>query len=253
MADPLDSQRSSRPLSESLSDPLQSDEVPSLWSGMRAVMKRDLTIAFRQRTDMVNPLFFFVMVIALFPLGIGPEPSTLKIIGPGVIWIAALLSTLLSVDSLFRQDYDDGSLELTLLSPQPLFVLAFGKVLTHWMVTAIPLILVAPVLSIMLYMDSNTVWVTVYSLLLGTPVLSMISAIGAALTVGLRKGGVLVAVIALPLYIPVLIFGTSAVEAAAMALPYAGQLAYLAAFLVMALTFAPFAIAAALKISVTSQ
>jgi len=220
---------------------------------MTTIMKRDLTIAFRQRSDMVNPLFFFVMVIALFPLGIGPEPATLQKIGPGVIWIAALLSTLLSVDSLFRQDYDDGSLELALLSPQPLFVLAFGKVLAHWMITAIPLILVAPVLSVMLFMDADTVRVTLYSLLLGTPVLSMISAIGAALTVGLRKGGVLVAVIALPLYIPVLIFGTSAVQAAAMTLPYAGQLAYLAAFLVLSFTFAPFAIAAALRISVTSQ
>lgn len=241
-----------------MADPIVSDSLeprgePSLWSGMLAILKRDLLIAFRQRTDMVNPLFFFIMVIALFPLGIGPEPGTLQKIGPGVIWIAALLSTLLSVDSLFRQDFDDGSLELTLLSPQPLFVMAFGKVLAHWLVTALPLICVAPVLSVMLYMDGNTVKVTLYSLLLGTPILSMISAIGAALTVGLRKGGVLIAVIALPLYIPVLIFGTSAVEAASMLLPYAGQLAYLAAFLVLALTFAPFAIAAALRISVTGQ
>ena len=229
------------------------EEVPSLWAGMLAVMKRDLLIAFRQRTDMVNPLFFFVMVIALFPLGIGPEPSTLQKIGPGVIWIAALLSTLLSVDSLFRQDFDDGSLELALLSPQPLFVLAFGKMLAHWLVTAVPLILVAPVLCVMLFMDGDTIMVTLYSLLLGTPVLSMISAIGAALTVGLRKGGVLIAVIALPLYIPVLIFGTNAVEAASLTLPYAGQLAYLGAFLILTLTFAPFAIGTALRISVTSQ
>jgi heme exporter protein B len=234
-----------------VSEQLKSQVAPSMWFGMMSILKRDLVIAFRQRTDMVNPLFFFIMVIALFPLGIGPEPNTLQKIGPGVIWIAALLSTLLSVDSLFRQDFDDGSLELTLLSPQPLFVLAFGKVLAHWLVTALPLVCVAPVLSVMLFMDKQTVMVTVYSLLLGTPILSMISAIGAALTVGLRKGGVLIAVIALPLYIPVLIFGTSAVEAASMALPYGGQLAYLAAFLVLALTFAPFAIAAALRISVT--
>lgn len=234
-----------------VSEQLKSQVAPSMWFGMMSILKRDLVIAFRQRTDMVNPLFFFIMVIALFPLGIGPEPNTLQKIGPGVIWIAALLSTLLSVDSLFRQDFDDGSLELTLLSPQPLFVLAFGKVLAHWLVTALPLVCVAPVLSVMLFMDKQTVMVTVYSLLLGTPILSMISAIGAALTVGLRKGGVLIAVIALPLYIPVLIFGTSAVEAASIALPYGGQLAYLAAFLVLALTFAPFAIAAALRISVT--
>lgn len=223
---------------------------PSMWQGMLAIMKRDLTVAFRQRSDLVNPLFFFIMVIAMFPLGVGPEPGTLEKIAPGVIWIAALLSTLLSVDSLFRQDFDDGSLELILLSPQPLFVVVFGKVVAHWLITALPLILVAPVLSVMLYMDWDTVSVTVYSLLLGTPILSMISAIGAGLTVGLRKGGVLIAVIALPLYVPVLIFGTSAVQAASMGLPYAGQLAYLAAFLVLALTFAPFAIAAGLRISV---
>ena len=195
---------------------------PSMWQGMLAIMKRDLTVAFRQRSDLVNPLFFFIMVIAMFPLGVGPEPGTLEKIAPGVIWIAALLSTLLSVDSLFRQDFDDGSLELILLSPQPLFVVVFGKVVAHWLITALPLILVAPVLSVMLYMDWDTVSVTVYSLLLGTPILSMISAIGAGLTVGLRKGGVLIAVIALPLYVPVLIFGTSAVQAASMGLPYAG-------------------------------
>ncbi len=223
---------------------------PSMWSGLLAIMRRDIVIAFRQRSDMVNPLFFFVMVIALFPLGMGPEPGSLQKIAPGVIWIAALLSTLLSVDSLFRQDFDDGSLELALMSPQPLFVLAFGKVLAHWLMTALPLVLVTPVLGVMMFMDGATIQVTLYSLLLGTPVLSMISAIGAALTVGLHKGGVLVAVIALPLYIPVLIFGTSAVEAASMGMPFSGQLAYLAAFLVLAFTFAPFAIATGLRISV---
>lgn len=223
--------------------------VPSLWQGFTALLRRDLLIAFRQRSDLVNPLFFFIMVIALFPLGIGPEKSTLEKIAPGVIWIAALLSTLLSVDSLFRQDFEDGALELALLSPQPLFVLALGKVVAHWLVSALPLILVSPILSIMLYMDAETVKVTVLSLLLGTPVLSMISAIGAALTVGLRKGGVLIAIIALPLYVPVLIFGTGAVQAAAMGMGYSAQLAILATFLVLALAFAPVAIAAGLRIS----
>jgi heme exporter protein B len=137
---------------------------PAMWSGMLAIIKRDIVIAFRQRGDMVNPLFFFIMVIALFPLGMGPEPGTLQKIAPGVIWIAALLSTLLSVDSLFRQDFDDGALELTLMSPQPLFVLAFGKVLAHWLVTALPLICVAPVLGVMMFMDVNTIKVTLYSL-----------------------------------------------------------------------------------------
>lgn len=229
--------------------PLTAAPVPSLWQGFKTLLRRDLIIAFRQRSDLVNPLFFFIMVIALFPLGIGPEPSTLQKIAPGVIWIAALLSTLLSVDSLFRQDFDDGALELALLSPQPLFVLVLGKVVAHWLVTALPLILVSPVLSVMLFMDAQTVKVTVYSLLLGTPVLSMISAIGAALTVGLRKGGVLIAIIALPLYVPVLIFGTGAVQAASMALSYGGQLATLGTFLVLSLAFAPFAIAAGLRIS----
>lgn len=224
-------------------------EVPSLWQGFTALLRRDLLIAFRQRSDLVNPLFFFVMVIALFPLGIGPEKSALEKMAPGVIWIAALLSTLLSVDSLFRQDLEDGALELALLSPQPLFVLVLGKVVAHWLVTALPLILVSPILSVMLFMDAETVKVTVYSLLLGTPVLSMISAIGAALTVGLRKGGVLIAIIALPLYVPVLIFGTGAVQAAAMGMPWNGQLAIMATFLVLALAFAPFAVAAGLRIS----
>lgn len=222
---------------------------PSMAQGFKAMLRRDLVVAFRQRSDLVNPLFFFIMVIALFPLGIGPEPSTLQKIAPGVIWIAALLSTLLSVDSLFRQDFDDGSLELALLSPQPLFVLVLGKIVAHWLVTALPLILVSPVLGIMLYMDADTIQATLCSLLLGTPVLSMISAIGAALTVGLRKGGVLVAIIALPLYVPVLIFGTGAVEAASMGMAFGGQLAILGAFLILALAFAPFAIAAGLRIS----
>jgi len=228
---------------------LSTPEVPSLWQGFTALLRRDLLIAFRQRSDLVNPLFFFIMVIALFPLGIGPEKSTLEKIAPGVIWIAALLSTLLSVDSLFRQDFEDGALELALLSPQPLFVLVLGKVVAHWLVSALPLILVSPILSVMLFMDAETVKVTVYSLLLGTPVLSMISAIGAALTVGLRKGGVLIAIIALPLYVPVLIFGTGAVQAAAMGMAWSGQLAIMATFLVLALAFAPFAVAAGLRIS----
>jgi len=228
---------------------LTAREVPSLWQGFVSLLRRDLLIAFRQRSDLVNPLFFFIMVIALFPLGIGPEKSTLEKIAPGVIWIAALLSTLLSVDSLFRQDFEDGALELALLSPQPLFVLVLGKVVAHWLVSALPLILVSPILSIMLYMDAETVKVTVLSLLLGTPVLSMISAIGAALTVGLRKGGVLIAIIALPLYVPVLIFGTGAVQAASMAMSYSGQLAILATFLVLSLAFAPVAVAAGLRIS----
>ncbi|PIE42650.1 MAG: heme exporter protein CcmB [Gammaproteobacteria bacterium] len=214
-------------------------------------MKRDLVLAFRQRGDMINPLFFFLMVVSLFPLGVGPEPGQLQKMAPGIIWIAALLSTLLAVDSLFRQDFDDGALELLLLSPHPLFSLVGAKVLAHWLVTAIPLILASPFLGLMLFLEGEQLLVVMLTLILGTPVLSMISAIGAALTVGLRKGGVLIAIIALPLYVPVLIFGTSAIEAASIGMPFIGQVAYLGALLALAITFAPFAIAAGLRVSVS--
>ena len=167
-----------------------------------------------------------------------------------MIWIAALLATLISIDSLFRQDYDDGSLELAVLSPHPLASILLGKVLAHWLVTGLPLILVAPVLCVMLHLDGATIAIALLSLLLGTPVLTLISAIGAALTVGLGKGGVLVAVIALPLYIPVLIFGTGAVQAAAMELPYSAQIAYLGALLLVSLALIPFALAAGIKVSI---
>ncbi len=227
----------------------QQMQMPPLSLALKLIIRRDLLLAFRQRNDLVNPLFFFIMVVTLFPLGLGPEPGMLERIGPGVLWIAALLSTLLSVDSLFRQDHEDGSLELLLQSPHPFFLIVLGKVAVHWLVSAVPLILISPFLAAMLFLDAQATWVLVLSLLLGTPVLSMVSAIGAALTVGLRKGGVLVAIIALPLYIPVLIFGTGAVEAAASSLPYGGQLAYLGALASLAVTFAPFAIAAGVRVS----
>lgn len=219
--------------------------------GFVALLRRDLVLAFRQRGDLVNPLFFFVMVISLFPLGLGPESGQLQKMAPGILWIAALLSTLLAVDSLFRQDFDDGALALLLTSPHPLFVLVLAKVVAHWCVTSVPLILCSPILALMLFLEGESLWVLCLTLLLGTPVLSMISAIGASLTVGLRKGGILIAIIALPLYVPVLIFGTSAVQAAAVGLPYVGQLAYLGALLSLAVTFAPFAIAAGLRVSVS--
>lgn len=234
-----------------MSDQLPLMDPPPLSQGFFALLRRDLILAFRQRGDMVNPLFFFAMVITLFPLGVGPEAAQLQKMAPGILWIAALLSTLLAVDSLFRQDFDDGALELFLTSPHPLFLLVLAKVIAHWCVTALPLIIAAPFLGAMLFLQGETLWVLMLSLLLGTPVLSMISAIGAALTVGLRKGGVLIAIIALPLYVPVLIFGTSAVQAAATALPYVGQLAYMGALLALAVTFAPFAIAAGLRVSVS--
>ena len=225
--------------------------LPPLRRGLLGIFRRDLLLAFRQRSDLANPLFFFVIVVSLFPMGVSPESGILERIAPGVLWIAALLSALLSVDSLFRQDYEDGSLELLLLSPQPLFTIVLGKALAHWMTTALPLVLISPFLGTMLYMGADTVWVLVASLLLGTPVLTLISAVGSALTVGLGKGGILIALIALPLYVPILVFGASAVQAAAEGLPYSGQLAYLAGLLVLALTLSPFAIAAGLRISVS--
>lgn len=216
-----------------------------------ATMKRELQLSLRRRSDLVNPLIFFLMVATLFPLGVSPEPTTLTRIAPGVLWVAALLSTLLAMDSLFRSDFDDGSLEQILLSPQPLFVVVLGKVLAHWVMTGLPLTLVAPLIGVMLFLPAEGMPGLVFSLLIGTPTLSLVGAIGAALTVGLRKGGVLISLLVLPLYIPVLIFGTAAVEAAATGLPLSGHLALLGALLALGAALAPLAIAAALRISVS--
>ncbi|WP_409523381.1 heme exporter protein CcmB [Nitrincola sp. MINF-07-Sa-05] len=228
-----------------------SEEVFRPGSVLLATIRRELLLAFRRRSDLVNPLIFFLMVATLFPLGISPEPSVLTLLAPGVVWVAALLATLLSMDSLFRSDFDDGSLEQILLSPQPLFMVVLGKVMAHWIMTGLPLTLIAPVLGIMLFLPTEGMGGLMLSLLLGTPTLSLIGAIGAALTVGLRKGGVLISLLVLPLYIPVLIFGTAAVEAAVTGLPVAGHLALLGALLALGFSLAPLAIAAALRISVS--
>ncbi len=216
-----------------------------------AVMKRDLMLAFRRRSDLLNPLVFFLMVASLFPLGISPEPTFLEQIAPGVVWVGALLATLLSMDSLFRSDFDDGTLEQTLLSPQPLFLVVLAKVLAHWAMTGLPLTLMAPLLGVMLFLPTEGMSGLVLSLLLGTPTLSLVGAIGAALTVGLRKGGVLISLLVLPLYIPVLIFGAGAVQAAVTGLPLGGYLSLLGAMLALGVALAPLAIAAALRISVS--
>jgi heme exporter protein B len=213
------------------------------------VLKRDLTIALRHRDDILNPLIFFVIVITLFPLGIGPEAQILSRIAPGIIWVAALLATLLSLDRLFKADYNDGSLEQMLLSPHPIFILVLAKITAHWLITGLPLILIAPLLAVLLHLDENSYTALVVTLLLGTPVLSLLGAIGVALTVGIKKGGVLLSLLVLPLYIPVLIFATSAIDSAALGLPYSGQLAIIAALFVGSLTLAPFAVGAALKVS----
>jgi heme exporter protein B len=213
------------------------------------IVKRDLMIAFRHRDDIVNPLLFFVIVVSLFPLGIGPESSTLSRIAPGIIWVAALLSTLLSLDRLFKSDHSDGSLEQMLLSPHPVFILVLAKIVAHWLLTGLPLILVAPLLAVLLHLHESSYGALMLTLLLGTPVLSLLGAIGVALTVGIKKGGVLLSLLVLPLYIPVLIFATSAIDTAAMNLPYNGQLAIIAAIFFGSLTLAPFAVSAALKVS----
>ncbi|SEK54930.1 heme exporter protein B [Colwellia chukchiensis] len=213
------------------------------------IVKRDLMIAFRHRDDIINPLLFFIIVVTLFPLGIGPESSTLSRIAPGIIWVAALLATLLSLDRLFKSDHLDGSLEQMLLSPQPIFILVLAKIVAHWLLTGLPLILIAPLLAVLLHLHESSYGALMFTLLLGTPILSLLGAIGVALTVGIKKGGVLLSLLVLPLYIPVLIFATSAIDSAAMNLPYNGQLAIIAAIFFASLTLAPFAVSAALKVS----
>jgi heme exporter protein B len=214
------------------------------------IVKRDLILAMRRRSDVLTILFFFVIVVSLFPLGIGPEMDTLRMIAPGVVWVAALLASMLALERLFAIDYADGALEQMLLTPQPLSLLVLGKVAAHWLVTGVPLVLMAPVLGIQYDLSLDGLKVLVLSLLLGTPALSLIGAIGAALTLGLRGGGVLVSLLVLPLTIPVLIFGAGAVEATVSGLGGEGHLSMLAAILVLSLFFAPLAAAAALRVSV---
>jgi len=213
------------------------------------IIKRELQIAMRKRAEILNPLWFFLIVITLFPLVIGPDPALLSRIAPGVAWVAALLSALLSFERLFRDDYIDGSLEQLMLTSQPLVLTALAKVLAHWLLTGLPLILLSPIAALLLSLEIPIWWALVLTLLLGTPVLSCLGAIGVALTVGLRKGGVLLSLLVVPLFIPVLIFSASVLDAAGLSLPYNGQLAILGAILAGVMTLSPFAIAAALRIS----
>lgn len=215
-----------------------------------ALLARDLRLALRQGGDWLMPLGFFLLVVTLFPLAITPEPKKLAVMAPGVIWVGALLAMLLSLDGLFRQDLEDGSLELLLVAPAPLPALVLAKVVAHWLQTGFCLVVLAPVAAVMLFLDLQVLPVLVATLLLGTPVLSLVGAIAAALTVALRRGGVLVPLITLPLLVPVIVFATGAVQAAAAGMPVAGYLALLAAFLVLALTLVPFAVAAALRIAI---
>ncbi len=221
----------------------------SLFRAVAGVVCRDLTVAWRRVHDVALPLVFFTIVTSLFALGAGPEPDLLRELAPGVLWVAALLATMLSLNRLFANDYADGTLELLALSPHPLSALVVAKVIAHWLLTGLPLILIAPVLALSLNLPDNALSTLFYSLLLGTPVLSLIGAIGAALTLGLRGGGVLVSVLVLPLYTPVLIFGAGAVVQAVAGHSPEAYFSMLAAFLAVALTLAPWATAAALRVS----
>ncbi len=216
---------------------------------LRWIVWRDLILAWRRRADVLSTLFFFVIVVSLFPLGIGPETQLLRSIAPGVVWVAALLASMLSLGRLFANDYQDGTLEQLLLTPQPLYFIVLGKVLAQWLVAEIPLVLIAPLLGVQFDLSKETLLVLFVSLLLGTPVLSLIGSIGAALTVGLRGSGVLISLLVLPLYIPVLIFGAGAVDASIIGLNPQPNLSLLGAVTVLSLIFAPWATSAALRIS----
>lgn len=213
------------------------------------VVRRDLLLAMRRRADVLTILVFFVLVVSLFPLGVGPEMGMLRKMAAGVLWVAALLASMLSLGRLFSADYLDGTLEQMMLAPQSLSILVLGKMIAHWFVSGLPLVLMAPVLGLQFDMSASALLVLMSSLLLGTPILSMLGAIGAALTLGLRGGGVLLSLLVLPLCIPVLIFGSGAVEAVTSGLSAFSNLSLIAALLVLCLVFTPWVTAQALRIS----
>ena len=215
------------------------------------LLRRDLSLALRRRNEMLLPLIFIMVTVSLFPLGIGPSSDLLARIAPGVIWIAALLATVVSLDNLFRSDYEDGSLEQFMVSGQPLPLLVLAKVLAHWLIAGLPVVLLSPLLALWLNLDTEAWWVMMASLALGTPILSLIGAIGVGLTIGLRRGGQLLSLLVFPLYVPVLIIATAAIMAVLDGLPYMPFLGLLLAGLLTSLTLAPFAAAAALKISLS--
>ncbi len=214
------------------------------------LFRRQLLLAFRRPFETLIPLLFFALVLALFPLGLGPAPERLADFAPGVLWVIALLASLLTSDAVFRSDYDDGSMEQLLLAPQSLVFSVLAYVAAHWVVTGLLLALVAPLFGLMLNLPSTALPALVVSLLLGTAVLSLVGGIGAALTVGLQRGGMLLSLLILPLYIPVLIFGAGAVQAAVDGVPSSPYIAILAALLCLAIALAPLAMAAALRISI---
>jgi heme exporter protein B len=216
---------------------------------LKCVIQRDLLLAFRRRSDVLTTLFFFVIVATLFPLGVGPEQALLRTMAPGILWVAALLASMLALGRLFALDYADGTLEQMALSAEPLTVILIGKVIAHWLVSGFPLVLLAPLMAVQFDLPQGSVGVLFLSLLIGTPVLSLIGAIGAALTLGVRGGGVLVSLLVLPLYIPVLIFGAGAVGAEASGLGSSAHLLLLGGLLAGAAALAPWATAAAVRIA----
>jgi heme exporter protein B len=226
-----------------------SQQSPS--TAFTALLRRDFLLAYRRRAELLQPLAFLLVVTTLFPLGVGPSPQLLADIAPGVIWIAALLATVLSLDSLFRSDYEDGTLEQMVMSGQSLTLIALSRIVAHWLVAGLPIVLLSPLLAMWMNLPDNGLSILIQSLIIGTPVLSLIGAIGGALTVSLKRGGQLLSLLVFPLYVPLLILATSAVSAAVAELPYVGQLGLMLAGLIAALTLAPFATAAALKLSLS--
>ena len=220
------------------------------FAGMRGLFVRDLRLALRRRTDIVAALFFFVITVSLFPLGVGPEPQLLRAMAPGVVWVAALLASMLSLGRLFAEDFQDGTLEQMLLSAHPLPLLVLAKTASHWLCSGLLLAVVSPLLALQFGLSSEATLMLAVSLLLGTPLLSLVGAIGAALTVGVRGAGVLLSLLVLPLCVPVLIFGAGAVDANAAGLGVTGHFSLLGAILALALFLAPLATAAALRIAV---
>jgi len=224
-------------------------DVPGLGQAFLLQISRDMRLAFRHLGQLANPLMFFIMVTTLFPLALNPSPQLLEAIAPGVVWVAALLASLLASESLFRQDVDDGTMEQLALSPQPLALMLLAKTSAHWLMTGLPLVLISPIVAYGLFLPSNAVPVTMGALALATPILSLIGGMMAALTVGLRRGGGLLSLLILPIAMPVLIFGARATDLAMTGMASVGAIYLLAALLLLALSLAPFAMAAAMRIS----
>ena len=225
------------------------DETPGLLAGLMAAVRRDLLLAWKRPGDVLNPLFFFAMVCTLFPLAVGPSVEQLQFSGPGILWVAALLAMLLSLNSLFLADFEDGSLEQLLVSPQPLVLLGLGKTIAHWLTSGLPLVIISPLMAMTFQMPLESIGVLMLTLTLGTISLSMLGSVGAALTVGLYRGTALLSLLILPLAMPVLIFGARTVSLAAAGDVYSGGIFALAAYAVGAVSLAPYVTAAALRIS----